>query len=310
MQAHDPGAPPSGEALVRLRSAVVTGLDLAVRRGLGDFRGVLGHAWVATVEAIGPGPGDERLVGQRVVGTPIVSCGACERCAGGLAEHCRKRTVMGVQGRDGCFADLFHVPIRNLATISDHVDDDVASFAVLIAGALQVKRRIPPESKAWVTVLGDDPMALLIASAILPQNERVRVVGYDAGRLAVCERLGIRHRLLADVGRHADQDVVIECTGRADGLAAALELIRPRGTLVLKGIEGPRGAGPLLTPQIFNELTVIGSFAGPIAAAVHVLESGTMDVVPFVGARTRLADGDAVLHRAAEGGRGGVLVTP
>jgi len=40
--------------------------------------------------------------------------------------------------------------------------------------------------------------------------------------------------LLDDIVPRHDQDVVIDCTGSAEGFELALQIVRPRGTLVLK----------------------------------------------------------------------------
>ena len=33
--------------------------------------------------------------------------GKCDMCSGGLSNHCRQRSVLGIDGRDGCFSDRF-----------------------------------------------------------------------------------------------------------------------------------------------------------------------------------------------------------
>ena len=65
-------------------------------------------------------------------------------------------------------------------------------------------------------------------------NASVRLVGRYSEKLAVCEKWGIKHRHVDDVGRRSDQDIVVDCTGSPDGLDLALRLVRPRGTVVLK----------------------------------------------------------------------------
>ena len=88
-----------GEALVKVRYAGICSTDLEILKGYMDFSGVPGHEFVGIVET------PRSLSGRRVTGEINVSCGSCELCRRGLGKHCRKRTVLGIDGRDGAFAD-------------------------------------------------------------------------------------------------------------------------------------------------------------------------------------------------------------
>src|SRR5438552_12295461 len=51
---HDPDpVPAAGDAVIRTIKAGVSGTDLAIARGLLNFKGVLGHEFVGVVESIG-----------------------------------------------------------------------------------------------------------------------------------------------------------------------------------------------------------------------------------------------------------------
>ena len=103
--------PKEGEAIVRVRIAAVTGLDLAVAHGVLAFEGTLGHSFVGTVESM-PG-GRRKLAGARVVVASVCACGRCDRCAAGFTAHCRERTIPGVIGRDGGFAERVRLQLQN-----------------------------------------------------------------------------------------------------------------------------------------------------------------------------------------------------
>src|SRR5262245_10986021 len=91
----------SGEARVRGRLAGFCNTDLEIARGYMGFQGVPGHEFVGVVEEA-PEPG---WTGQRVVGEINASCGECATCRAGRRTHCPERTVLGILGRDGAFAD-------------------------------------------------------------------------------------------------------------------------------------------------------------------------------------------------------------
>src|SRR5271163_3368260 len=100
----------AGESLVQIKMAGICGTDLELVRGYMGYRGVPGHEFVGVVrESSDPGP-----VGKRVAAEINASCGRCDFCRAGLGRHCPARTVLGILGRDGAFADYLTLPDRNL----------------------------------------------------------------------------------------------------------------------------------------------------------------------------------------------------
>ena len=287
-----------GEALLRVRQAGVCATDLEIVRGYMGFRGVLGHEFVADVVE-----GPEDLVGRRVVGEINCPCGKCELCRRGLSGHCPQRTVLGIAGRDGAFAEFVTLPAENLHAVPDAVDDDAAVFVEPLAAACQVLRQVAVDDQTWVTVLGDGRLGLLVAQVLADAGAPVRVLGRHPAKLALCERWGIQSRPVADVKGRADQDVVVDCTGSAAGLATALKLVRPRGTVVLKSTVAEPAAVDL-SPAVVNEVTILGSRCGDFGAALGLLAAGRVDVAGLIHRRMKLAQGVEALTLA---GRPGVL---
>lgn len=103
--------PPPGEALVRVLQAGICNTDLELTRGYYPYTGVLGHEFVGVVEQ-GPPP----LRGRRVVGEINAACGSCRACRAGRRTHCQRRTVLGIVGRHGAFAEYLALPVANLHT--------------------------------------------------------------------------------------------------------------------------------------------------------------------------------------------------
>ncbi len=82
----------------------------------------------------------------------------------------------------------------------------------------------------------------------------------------------------------ARAQVVIDCTGTADGFAEALDLVEPRGTIVLKSTYHGTPAADL-TRIAVDEIKVIGSRCGPFDAALRLLDAGLIDVQSLIEAR-------------------------
>ena len=119
----------------------ICGTDLQLLNGYAEFRGIPGHEFVGIVEAVST-PEDARWVGRRVVGDINVGCGRCEWCLAGVKEHCVSRTVVGIRGRSGAFAEFMSLPSRNLHAVPDTVDDAVAVFAEPTAAACRMLEQV------------------------------------------------------------------------------------------------------------------------------------------------------------------------
>lgn len=298
---------PAGETLIRPTRLAVGRTECDVFRRRPDVPAfTMGQHFVGVAES---GP----MKGKRVVGSVSVVCGECDLCQRGLASHCRRRVVMGTPGRDGCFADRFVLPTANLHPVPPGVDDDRAAFAVALAAAVQCVQQLRVEGKPYVTVLGDGRVGMLCAQLMNRLNASVRLVGRHESRAETASKWGIRHRLERDVGRRADQDMVIDCTGTAEGFDLALRLVRPRGKVLVKGPASAVAPAPRPTdlPIVAEkEIEVIGSRCGPVGEALQLLQRGEVDVLSLISKRARLDDAPEAIRQAARGESIAVLLEP
>ncbi|MCE9590507.1 MAG: alcohol dehydrogenase catalytic domain-containing protein [Planctomycetes bacterium] len=308
---HPDPRPAPGEALIRPLRMGVCSTDLELCKGYMGFKGVLGHEFVGVVEEVGGGGKEAKaFVGKRVVGTINCVCGKCDMCRSGLREHCRDRTVLGILNRDGCFAERFTLPTKNLLLVPEGLDDDHAVFTEPLAAAYQILRQLTIEGRPYITVLGDGRLGLLCAQVMSQLNATVRCVGKHPEKLSLCEKWGVKHRLLEEVGLRADQDIVVDCTGSSNGFATAMKMVRPRGKIVLKTTVAP-GAGEIdLSPLVINEIQVIGSRCGPFGDALTAMVNKKVDVLSLISRRMKLADGVAALKTAKSPGVIKVLLEP
>ncbi len=282
--------PRPGEVLVRVVRAGICETDLQLIKGYMGFRGVLGHEFVGIAES---GP----LAGRRVVGEINCACWSCETCRRGLPTHCPERTVLGILNHDGAFADAIAVPQRNLHVVPDALSDDVAVFTEPVAAAFQIPAQLSIARTDRVAVLGDGRLGNLCAQVLADLTEHVLVVGKHPEKLALLASKGIRTAMLDDVPMDRMADIVVDVTGSESGLPTALQLVRPRGTIVLKTTVA--GAQTLAwAPLVIDEITVVGSRCGPFDRALDALERGTVDVAPLISARFSLSQGVEALDHA------------
>jgi len=289
----------ASEVVVRVRSAGICNTDLELARGYMHFRGVLGH------EVVG------ELDGHRVAMEINCACGRCAVCRAGGRNHCPTRSVLGILGRDGGIADYVRIPADNLHTIPDSVSDEAAAFVEPLAAALHAFDDAAPRPGDRVCLLGDGKLGLLTGLALAARRAdlgRAVAVGRHAEKLGILEAAGLSTEYESSFSE-TGFDLVIEATGHPSGLARALSLVRPRGTIILKSTYA--GAANVdLAPLVIHEIRLVGSRCGDFARAIDVLAKGTIDPRPLISARYSLKDAEQAFTKASEPGILKVLVLP
>ena len=296
--------PEDDEVLVHVRRAGVCDTDLQLAAGYMGYQGVLGHEFVGRVD-----DGAAVLAGRRVVADINAGCGRCEDCRERDGHHCATRTVLGILGRHGAMADRLTVPGRCLVEVPDSVPDDHAVFAEPLAAGLHVLDELGEnaQSAGPVVVLGDGKLGLLITMALRSAGVEVIAVGHHPEKLALAAQVGAHPVLEADLDPELRAAMVVEATGSAGGLQRAIELCRPRGTVVLKTTVADRLELDL-APIVVNELRLVGSRCGDMRRAVRMLASGRVDPTPLITARYALDQAERALEHAARRGTLKVLI--
>ncbi|MFN7928890.1 MAG: alcohol dehydrogenase catalytic domain-containing protein [Blastocatellia bacterium] len=297
----------AGEALVRVTMAGICNTDLEIVRGYANFQGTLGHEFVGVVE-VSP---DAAQIGARVVGEINAGCGQCALCLAGDARHCAERTVLGIVGRDGAFAEYLRLPAVNLLRVPDEVSDEQAVFAEPLAAACEILEQVTITPAQRVAVIGDGKLGQLIARVLTTTGCTLWLIGKHVEKLQLAAEAGIATLALPQLTStlHRSFDFVVEASGAATGLQLALELVRPRGTIILKSTF--HGAVQLDTARIVvDEISVIGSRCGRFAPALALLASGQVNVAPLISATFPLTAGVAAMQQAVQAGQLKVLLQP
>ena len=289
-----------GEALVRVRVSGVCDTDLQLARGYMGFSGVPGHEFVGEVVAA---DGDG-WAGKRVVADINAGCGTCADCIEGQGHHCPTRSVLGILGRSGAFAELLTVPERCLVEVPAGLDDDSAVFAEPLAAALHVLDEIEPATAApsRAVVLGDGKLGQLIVRALASQGIATTLVGHHPHKLALARAAGVEAFLDSELpASRRGAPLVVEATGSEAGLTHALAIAAPRATVVLKTTVAAKLTVDL-APVVIHELRLVGSRCGDLRHAVDVLARGEVDPRGLVEARYPLSRAaDALAHAGRRG---------
>jgi L-iditol 2-dehydrogenase len=281
--------PGPGDALVQVEVALTDGTDAkAYRRGhpvlLGPSPSPFGHEFA----------GVDAATGRRVVAPNSAPCGECAACRRGDETICENLFPL----MNGAYAEFILVPeriaSRNLLPVPDRVPPEVAAMVEPLACCLHGVERAGIEAGQTVAVLGVGPIGLMLCAAARDAGAHVVAVGGRPERRELAAAFG------AEPGDGRGADVVIEAAGSNEAWRAAIELVRPGGTVLFFG-GLPRGTTVAVdTYRLhYEELTLRGAFHHAprhVRAALAFLASGAVPWERLITHRVGLEDVVALLE--------------
>ncbi|MDQ3061953.1 MAG: alcohol dehydrogenase catalytic domain-containing protein, partial [Acidobacteriota bacterium] len=220
------------EAVVRVLKSGICNTDVEIVKGYANFQGTIGHEFVGTVEEAKDAP---NLIGKRVVGEINAGCGKCELCLEGDSRHCPQRTVLGIVGRDGAHAEFLTLPIGNLFEVPRNISDVRAVFVEPLAAAFGITEQVEIFPEMRLAVVGDGKLGNLCAQSLALESRNVFLIGKHKEKLNLVEKRNIETVLLKNAKKlNKSFETVVEASGSESGFNLALDLLKPRGKLVLK----------------------------------------------------------------------------
>ncbi|MBI5676270.1 MAG: alcohol dehydrogenase catalytic domain-containing protein [Nitrospirae bacterium] len=293
--------PGRDEALVRVKLAGICNTDLEITKGYMKFEGVPGHEFVGRVER----SEGKDLEGKRVTGEINIGCGECPFCRNNLPTHCPNRSVLGIARRDGAFAEYVAIPVKNLHIIPDSVSDEEAVFIEPLAAAFEILEQVKIKNSDRVCVLGDGKLGLLVGQVLSLTDCDLVVAGRHVEKLSILEKMGIKTEIVpAKAGARPSRgafDIAVDCTGSSYGIQTALEITKPRGTIILKTTVAQNVAFDL-NSVVINEITIIGSRCGPFHRALEAIEKKSVELRPMISRSFNIEDGVEAFEYASQKG--------
>lgn len=293
--------PAEHQLLVRTAYGGICGSDLHYYQhgGFGTVRirepMALGHEVSGIVHAVGRGVRGFSP-GQRIAISPSRPCGQCRFCQAGQHNHCLNMrfygSAMPFPHVQGAFCEYLVLEAYQAHPVSDHLSLSEAALAEPLSVGLHAIQRAGSVLGRQVLVTGSGPIGSLLIAA-LRRAGAARIVATDLADLPLaCARamgaddtVNLRtqpdglERYKADKGQF---DCVFEASGSAAALRNALDVIVPRGVMVLVGMGGEI---PLPMNQIVaKEVDLRGTFRfhPEFATAVQFLNSGLIDGKPVI----------------------------
>lgn len=291
------------DCLLRVALAGICSTDLAMTEGLYPFTGIMGHEFTGVVEE-----GPAGLQGRRVAGEINITCGECAPCRAGRSKHCQERSVLGLRGRDGVFAEYVTLPARNLHLVPDGVPDEAAVFTEPLAAALDVLEQVTVTPGTRVLLVGAGRLGQLIARALATTGCDLTVVVRDAAKARRLARTGAR-LISGEESEPGIYDLAVECTGNDAGLSMALAALRPRGSLVLKSTYAGTSRVDM-SRVVVDEIRILGSRCGPFDKALALMAETDLHLEALIDAVYPLDEGLEALEKSRRPGVLKVLVKP
>lgn len=260
------------ETLIRILMAAVCSTDREILKGYKpDFTGVMGHEFVGVVED------SDRpdLIGKRVVGELNAGCGHCLYCRTGREKHCPNRKVIGLEGKDGCFAEYMTLKTHLIHLVPDQLETEVAIFTEPLAAAFEITNQVHIQPDTKVALLGDGRLSLMIAQVLNLTGTDLTVIGKHPEKLE-------KFASFAKVRTEADDtyEIIVDASGSESGLQLAKQLIRRQGTIILKSTYAGN-ASVDMSYFVVNEITIKGSRCGPFEPALRMLEQKKIILPPI-----------------------------
>jgi 2-desacetyl-2-hydroxyethyl bacteriochlorophyllide A dehydrogenase len=288
--------------LVRVTHSGICGTDFKIYTGAIPvaYPRVMGHEMAGEVAG-----GPAGASGERVIVDPELYCGACFHCRIGQTHLCPRGLLIG-RDVDGGFAEYVSAPASHVFRLPPAVATRTAPLVQVLTTCLHAQRQIeifPGESVAVMGLGVTGQLHVQLAKArgaypvigitrAKPKRELAETLGADltipAGPVADDAIAKVRE---ATEGRGAD--VVIETTGVVASVAAAINMARSGGRLLLFGIiTAKEGALPFYD-LYFKELALISARVAKsedYPDALALVERGQVKLEPLVSDVMPLGD--------------------
>lgn len=301
-----------GDVLVRVTHSGICGTDYKIFNGSIPVRypRIMGHEMIGEVVE---GAWAPVRPGDSVIIDPELFCGACFHCRIGQTHLCPNGVLLG-RDADGGFAEYLSAPASHVFPLPGAVDRRAAPMIQVLTTCVHAQRRVEIFPGEYVAVLGLGVTGQLHAQLARGRGATVIGVTRSAERRALAEHLGaavsfpggesaVEQVRQATEGRGAD--LVIETTGVAEQLAAAVKMARPGGRILMFGVMTVKEAALPFYDLYFKELSLINSRVArseDYPAAISLVNSGLVRLDPLISDVLPLDELKAAISMLGAGG--------
>ncbi len=311
-----------GMVLLRIKRVGICGSDLHYFEDgyCGSFIPsrpfILGHELTAEVVSINNNASSLLAPGTRVTVNPARACGFCDFCKTGRINLCRNTIMLGSGSTnpptDGAMAEYVTVREDQCHLLPAAMDDGLGAMIEPLSVALHAIKRSGNIAGKRVLVTGAGTIGLLtavtakafgavpvaVSDIVLERRKAALNCGVDIALDPSEKNLTEKINEITGDGF----DIIFEASGARPALRQAFDLVRPGGTIVQIGTIGTEDI-PLPANQVMvKEIQFIGSFryGNVFDEAIRLVESGRIDLRPFITGILPLNDINQAMHLAAD----------
>jgi threonine dehydrogenase-like Zn-dependent dehydrogenase len=221
-----------GEVLVKVSRTALCGSDFKLWHKGADY--TAGHEIFGVVDQPG-----HAMHGRRCAVYIPVHCGHCAACRRGDTQMCLEVSSLIGWNRPGGYAEYVPVPENCLLPVPDDIEDSLAPLLLDTIGTSAhavrfVSRVVPPEEAGPVLVTGAGPVGLGVVLALKSLGySDIHVSDPNDTRLAIAQSFGAKPHPVGDTSRRFA--LIMECSGAHAARNLGIEVVLPRGALVLVG---------------------------------------------------------------------------
>ncbi len=307
-QRPDP-APGPGQVVVKVDTVGVCGSDVHITQGLFPATPpqVLGHEFSGTITAAGQGVPKGR-VGELVACDISSHCGECHNCREWNFSRCEK-----AERSTGAFAEYSVVPTQSAHKLPAGLPLELgaltepASCCYSGVGFLEIPR------DAVAVVIGAGVMGLFTIAALKARGVKTVIASEPvAARREFARQLGadiLNDPAKEDIGTAVKQatgghgaHIAVEVVGKPQLLAKAIEIVRPRGQVLMIGVSNKGTTLPYdLYDLHYKEVRLRGAFGRGNAFGSTVNELPKLNLKGVISARYPLERVYDSIRDSAEG---------
>ena len=309
------------EVKVRIHAGGICGSDLHYfhHYRMGDFPVlepfILGHEAAGIVEEIGSTVSNI-AVGDKVVINPSHPCRNCEYCLKGRELLCNDMKFLGSSRKfphiQGMFSEIFIADQRQCFKVPNELSLNVAAFAEPLAVALHAINQAGSLLGAEVLISGSGPIgALVLLAAKLAGAKSITMTDIRDAPLSVVSELGADKTFNVNSGASAliDEDnprgsfdVAFDASGSLQAVLAAINNIRPGGSLIQIGTFAEPNISLPSDQLMVKEIIMKSSFRfdKEFAWAVDYLAKNKIDVMPLLTHTFPMEDANKAFRTASD----------
>jgi len=305
------------EVLVKVAGCGICQSDLEyIDLGVSTFKKppiILGHEPAGTITRIGASVKGLK-VGDSVLCSNIISCGACRYCREGRDDICDNWLMLG-NHVDGAYAQYLKIPAKNAHLLPPEIPPE---DGCIIADAVStpfhaVKDRSGMRLGDSVAVFGCGGLGMSCVQIAATMGGHVIAVDIVEAKLALARKLGAAETInsrTTDVIKEIRRitsgkgvEVAFEMIGRPETIAQASKSICKGGRLVLVGFcqeEVSFNPGRIMV----HELEIVGSCACrsvDFPRLIELIRMGKINIRPLITHKFRLSEINEALDIVRKG---------